>query len=131
MECRKTEQIIVACMKHIGDNPSHRITERIEHYQNDKHSENIEEHVLSLEKALRKALEGSELDVLPPSDLSSGMVIAWYPAQHEQAAEAILQKHRIHMSHHAGYLRLSFALHNTVEQVQEIAHALREIGNLK
>lgn len=93
--------------------------------------ENIEEHVLSLEKALRKALEGSELDVLPPSDLSSGMVIAWYPAQHEQAAEAILQKHRIHMSHHAGYLRLSFALHNTVEQVQEIAHALREIGNLK
>lgn len=91
----------------------------------------IEQHVLSLENHLRSQLEDCGLDVLPSGDLPSGMVIAWYPAKHYELAEAILKKYHIHMTHHEGYLRLSFAMHNTMQQADMIACALREIGQLK
>ena len=93
--------------------------------------ENIEDHVLSLEKLLRERIVGCGLDVLPSSDLPSGMVVAWYPAKHYEAAEAILKRENIHITHHEGYLRLSFAAHNTAQQVEKIAAAYHEIGSLK
>ncbi len=93
--------------------------------------ENIHAHVLELEAGLRQKLAGCGLDVLPPGDLPSGVVVAWYPAAHYDQAEAILKKYGIHISHHAGYLRLSIAAHNTEEQMEIVAEAFREIGGLK
>lgn len=93
--------------------------------------ENIHEHVLTLEAKLRHKLTDCGLDVLPSGDLPSGVVVAWYPAEHYNQAEAILEKYDIHISHHAGYLRLSIAAHNTEEQMEQVAAAFREIGNLK
>lgn len=92
--------------------------------------ETIQQHVLALERCLRGKLEGCGLDVLPSGDLPSGMVVAWYPKQHYEQAEAILKAHRIHMTHHEGYLRLSLAMHNNEQQMDVIAHALRQIGAL-
>lgn len=93
--------------------------------------ENIEAHVLSLEAQLRHALETSGLDVIPSGDLPSGVVVAWYPKAYYEAAEAILQKYDIHISHHEGYLRLSISCHNTAQQMDIVAAAFREIGALK
>lgn len=80
---------------------------------------------------LRQKLSGCGLDVLPSGDLPSGVVAAWYPAAHYDQAEAILKKYDIHISHHAGYLRLSIAAHSTEEQMEIVAEAFREIGGLK
>lgn len=93
--------------------------------------DNIQGHVLELEEKLRQRLSGCGLDVLPSGDLPSGVVVAWYPVEHYDQAEAILEKYDIHISHHAGYLRLSIAAHNTEEQMEQVAAAFREIGNLK
>ena len=93
--------------------------------------ENIEAHVLALEKHLRAQLTGCGLDVLPVGDLPSGMVVAWYPKENYQQAEAILRREDVHITHHEGYLRLSLAAHNSAAQVDKIAAALREIGRLK
>lgn len=90
----------------------------------------IESHVLELESSLREELAGCGLDLLPPGDLPSGLVVAWYPRENYEEAEAILQKYDIHLSHHAGYLRLSLTLHNTMEQMKTIAKAFFEIGKL-
>jgi len=92
--------------------------------------ENIEKHVLSLERYLRAQLKDCPLDVLPSGDLPSGMVLAWYPKERYQQAEAILQAHHIHMTHHEGYLRMSLAMHNNEQQMDVIASALRQIGAL-
>lgn len=93
--------------------------------------EQIEDHVLSLERRLRADLAGCGLDVLPAGEKPSGMVIAWYPKERCSQAEEILKKYKIHMTHHEGYLRLSIALHNTPEQMDAVAAAFREIGKLK
>ena len=93
--------------------------------------EQIEDHVLSLERRLRAAIAHCGLDVLPAGEKPSGMVIAWYPKERCSQAEEILKKYKIHMTHHEGYLRLSIALHNTPEQMDAVAAAFREIGKLK
>lgn len=94
-------------------------------------TKSIHQHVLALEGALRRDLSGCGLDVLPSGDLPSGMVVAWYPEGNYEQADAILKKHDIHITHHAGYLRLSIAAHNTEEQMAQVAAAFREIGALK
>ena len=93
--------------------------------------ENIEQHVLSLEALLRGKLNGCGLDVLPMGDLPSGVVVAWYPKAHFEAAEAILKREDIHLSHHEGYLRLSISAFNTAQQMERVAEAFWEIGALK
>ena len=93
--------------------------------------EQIEDHILSLERRLRAAIAHCGLDVLPAGEKPSGMVIAWYPRERCSQAEEILKKYKIHMTHHEGYLRLSIALHNTPEQMDAVAAAFREIGKLK
>lgn len=93
-------------------------------------AENIHRYVLELEEKLREKLSGCGLDVLPPGDLPSGVVVAWYPAENYEQAEAILKKYDIHISHHEGYLRLSIAVHNTEAQMQQVATAFWEIGSL-
>lgn len=93
--------------------------------------ENIQTHVLELEKILRQKLLGCGLDVLPSGDLPSGVVVAWYSPENYEQAEAILEKYDIHISHHEGYLRLSIAAHNTEDQIAQVAAAFWEIGSLK
>lgn len=93
-------------------------------------AENIHRYVLELEEKLREKLSGCGLDVLSPGDLPSGVVVAWYPAENYEQAEAILKKYDIHISHHEGYLRLSIAVHNTEAQMQQVATAFWEIGSL-
>jgi len=90
--------------------------------------ENIHNHVLALETELRQKLQGSGLDVLPSGELPSGMVVAYYSEQSYEQAEAILQQYDIRMTHRAGYLRLSIAMHNTPDQTELVAKALCTIG---
>lgn len=94
-------------------------------------TENIEAHVLSLERRLRGSLSGCGLDVLPGGELPAGMVIARYPQEHFQRADTILRENDIHLTHHPGFLRLSIALHNTPEQMDRVAAAFHEIGRMK
>lgn len=92
---------------------------------------NINDHVLRLEALLRNKISDCGLDVLPQCDLPSGVVVAWYPKEHFESADVILKKYNLHITHHAGYLRLSIAMHNSEEQMEMVAEAFKEIGNLK
>jgi len=98
--------------------------------QSELGKENIDKHVIGLERILRDKLKGCSLDILPISDLPSGMIVAWYPAEHYNLVEDILNKKHICLTHYPGYIRMSIAAHNTVHQMNIIADAFYEIDKL-
>lgn len=94
--------------------------------------ENIEEHVLALEKHLRAKIADLPLHVVQAKDPKhwSGIVCCYYPKEHEQEVIAILQRHRIHCTMRGGYIRVGIDFWNTFEQMDIVSKALHEVADL-
>ena len=92
---------------------------------------NIHSHIAALETQLRRALDGSALDVLYlPEEHRSGIVVAAYPQALYAGVDAILSQGKITLTSRPGYIRLALNSYNTAEQVQRIAEALRAVARL-
>lgn len=92
--------------------------------------DNIQEHVRTLEKSLRKSLEKTAFDVLTPEceDRMSGMIVMYYPKELHDAVGSILEEQAV-LTHRAGYIRLAFGIHNTEEDVRRLAEIFGRIDS--
>lgn len=94
--------------------------------------EDVEEHVLNLDRRLRRGLEGLSLDVITPEDPAalSGMVVILYPEEYTQAAKDIFAEHQIHATMRDGYIRMTIALFNTEEDIDITIGALKQLSDV-
>lgn len=88
----------------------------------------VEKHVLSLERHLRDRLSDLPLDVITPDDPArlSGMIVALYPEELTDKLKEILAREKIHATVRPGYIRMTVALFNTLEDMGLTAGALKE-----
>jgi len=93
---------------------------------------NIESHVRGLEDYLREKLAGTRLDVLvhESPERQSGMLVMYYPKEYYEAASKVLDERHILLTHRSGYIRMAIGIHNTVEDMDKVAEALKEISDM-
>ena len=94
--------------------------------------ENIEKHILALELLLRKAITGINLYIDGPEkeENYSGILVIHYPEELHPEVTEILERHKIILTSHPGFIRLAIHCYNTEEQMQVIANALIEISKM-
>lgn len=92
----------------------------------------IQRHILSLEKDLRRRLDGIGLRVVTAGGEQnrSGVVCVYYPQQKEDEVAALLRRRHIHTTMRGGYIRMSLHAFNTETDVEQAAEALWEIARL-
>ena len=89
----------------------------------------VERHLLELEKYLRAKLAGLPLNVVTPEEPArmSGMVVLRFPPERTGRAREIMERRHIHLTLREGYLRMTFAVFNTFEDMDSIYQALEEL----
>lgn len=94
--------------------------------------DNIEAHIRMLEHHLRSKLADLKLPIVTPENPAnqSGILIVYYPPQHDDQVLAILRSHKIFATMRGGYMRFGIEFYNTVEQMDIVADALHEIAAL-
>lgn len=95
--------------------------------------ENIEEHILKLEKHLRSLISDLGLHVVQARDEKNrgGVVCVYYPKDSEQDVVRILEEHKIHCTMRGGYIRFGLEFYNTMEQMEKVSEALHIIDRLE
>lgn len=91
--------------------------------------ENIQEHILKLEKLLRAQLQTLKLHIVTPAKESNygGVICIYYPKEAETQVVEILKKHKIYATMRGGYIRFGINFYNTKEQMQRVGQAMWEI----
>ena len=94
--------------------------------------ENIESHVMALDKRLRDGIKGIRLNVVtPPEPINySGIVCVFYPNAHEGQVIEILHRHKIYTTMRGGYIRMAMHAYNTEHDIDEAIAALWKIEKL-
>ena len=94
--------------------------------------EEIQRHILSLEKTLRKGLEGISLRVVTPGGEKnrSGVICVYYPQEKETPVIELLKSLHIHTTMRGGYIRMSLHAFNTSTDVDHVVAALWDISRL-
>lgn len=94
--------------------------------------ENIESHVLELERYLREKLTDLPLHVVQPKDPKywSGIICIYYPKEKDEEVIKILKGYNIHGTMRGGYIRFGLDFYNTKEQMDIVAKALFEVAEL-
>ncbi|MDO4977135.1 MAG: aminotransferase class V-fold PLP-dependent enzyme [Eubacteriales bacterium] len=93
--------------------------------------QNIEKHIISLEKQLRKDTEDiKHIEILPSGELPSGMIVAYYDDCYYSMIDNILKGFNVSMTHRQGYLRMSIGMHNTPGDIKIISKMLHTIDAL-
>lgn len=94
--------------------------------------DNIEAHVLHLEKYLRNKLSDLKLHVVQPKDPKnwSGIICVYYPKDRDDEVISILKGHHIHGTMRGGYIRFGLDFYNTEEQMDIVSAALHEVAEL-
>ena len=94
--------------------------------------ENIEEHVLELERYLREKLTDLPLHVVQPKDPKywSGIICIYYPKEKDAEVIKILKGYNIHGTMRGGYIRFGLDFYNTKEQMDIVVKALFEVAEL-
>ena len=95
-------------------------------------TQNIERHVLELEKQLRSGIESLPMHVqlIPDQKNRSGIVCAYYPADKEDKVIDIIQEHKIHATMRGGYIRMGLHLYNKPQHVEAAISAFQRIAKL-
>ena len=93
--------------------------------------DNIEEQIRMLEKYLRDKIKNLKLPVVTHSfeKNNSGIVIVYYPREHEEDVVRILKKHKIYATMRGGYIRFGIEFYNTIEQMDIVVKALNEVAD--
>lgn len=93
--------------------------------------ENVQEHVLGLERVFREGLSKLPLDVITPEDPArmSSMVVLLFPEEHTDRLKKIFEERKIYATVRPGYIRFTIALFNTEEDIQITLEALKELCN--
>lgn len=94
--------------------------------------ENIESHVLELERYLREKLTDLPLHVVQPKDPKywSGIICIYYPKEKDEEVIKILKGYNICGTMRGGYIRFGLDFYNTKEQMDIVAKALFEVAEL-
>lgn len=89
----------------------------------------VERHLLELERHLRGKLENLPLDVVTPADPArmSGMIVLRFPPELTGLAKEIVEREHIHLTLRDGYIRMTFAVFNTKEDMDVLYRALEEL----
>ena len=95
--------------------------------------QNIDAHIRELEIYLRKKLKDIPLHVMESKDPSNwgGVICVYYPKGKENSVKEILNKHKIICTMRNGYIRFSIDFYNTVQHMDIVVDALKEISLLK
>lgn len=94
--------------------------------------DNIESHVLELERYLRGKLTNLPLHVVQPADPKfwSGIICIYYPKEKDAEVIRILKGYHIHGTMRGGYIRFGLDFYNTKEQMDTVVKALFEVAEL-
>lgn len=94
--------------------------------------DNIESHVLELERYLRGKLTNLPLHVVQPADPKfwSGIICIYYPKEKDDEVIRILKGYHIHGTMRGGYIRFGLDFYNTKEQMDTVVKALFEVAEL-
>jgi cysteine desulfurase/selenocysteine lyase len=94
--------------------------------------DNIEEHVLKVERYLREKISDIHLHVVQAKNPKhwGGVICVYFPTQAETESAQILKKYKIHATIRAGYIRFGLDFYNTLEQMNAVSKALHEIEEL-
>ncbi len=90
--------------------------------------EDIEDHILNLEKKLIDKIKGLPYVKRNPSnpDKRSGILCLEYPKNLKSVLQNIFDKRDIYVTFRMNYIRISFGLYNTSKDVTAIANALED-----
>lgn len=100
---------------------------------NELGADEIEQHVLSLEKDLRNRIASLPLKLnTPPSQIQySGIIFVTLPEKiSTETADAILVRHKVYATVREGYIRICLHCMNTSKHMEMVAAALEEISGL-
>ncbi|WP_434310993.1 aminotransferase class V-fold PLP-dependent enzyme [Hominifimenecus sp. rT4P-3] len=91
--------------------------------------EEIEKHVLELDRYTRQGLKDMPVDVITPDDPArlSGLIAILYPKSMTAKVRETFAKYNIHATLRDGYIRITIALFNTKENMDVFLEAMREI----
>lgn len=94
--------------------------------------DNIEAHVLELERYLREKLTDLPLHVVQAKDPKhwSGIICIYYPKEKDEEVIRILKGYNICGTMRGGYIRFGLDFYNTKEQMDIVAKALFEVAEL-
>lgn len=94
--------------------------------------ENIEEHIVMLDKRLREGIKDISLKVITPPEpiFHSGIVCIYYPIEHEKEVMDILHGRKIYTTMRSGYIRLGMHVYNTEADIDNAIAALKEIDKV-
>lgn len=93
--------------------------------------ENIQKHILYLEKQLRHKLQGLKLQIVTPAKEENygGVVCIYYPKAAEAQVVEVLKKYKIYATMRGGYIRFGINFYNTEKQMDTVVKAMFEIQN--
>lgn len=91
--------------------------------------DSVEHHILELERYLRSRLAALPLEVITPDDPErlSGIIVLRFPPELTSLAREITEREHIHLTLRNGYIRMTFAVFNTMEDMDVLYHALEEL----
>jgi selenocysteine lyase/cysteine desulfurase len=94
--------------------------------------QNIERHVLDLQKELIEHIKHVPLKFMTPlnEENYSGIFTIHYPKEKDAEANNIMDKYNIIATVHNGYIRIGINFYNTKEQMLKVAEAFEEISQL-
>lgn len=88
-------------------------------------TDNISEHILSLEASIRSRIEKLELDTVHlDEDHRSGIIVIYFDKAKYPALSAAFDEHKIIASLREGYLRISLSWYNTEDEADRLCTAL-------
>jgi len=91
--------------------------------------ENIQQHILDLEKILRDKIDNPclNMDVQRKPQNWSGIVTARYPKEKFSSVKDLLNKQKIILTANPGYIRLAIHCYNTEAQILTLAGVLNKV----